>query len=80
MKTAKIKKKELPQVVYDVGKRIEMIIKQKGLTRRDVAYNADLDVENLRKYIRGRQEMKISTMCKIALALDVEVGDLFKKK
>ena len=78
MKTAR--KKDFPPVVYDVGKRIEGIIKQKGLKRRDVAYDADMDVENLRKYIRGRQEMKISTMYKIAQALKVEVGDLFKKK
>ena len=78
MKTTK--KKELPQVVFDVGKRIETIIKQKGLKRRDVAYEADLDIENLRKYIRGRQEMKISTLVKITHALKVDVGDLFKKR
>lgn len=78
MKTTK--KKELPPVVYEVGKRIEAIIKQKGLTRRDVAYEADMDVENLRKYIRGRQEMKISTMYKLAQSLKVDVGELFKKR
>lgn len=78
MKTAK--KKVMPQIVYDVGKRIEAIIKQKNLKRRDVAYDADMDVENLRKYIKGRQEMKISTLQKIAHSLKVEVGELFKKK
>lgn len=78
MKTTK--KKEFPQVVYDVGKRIEAIMKQKNFKRRDVAYEANMDVENLRKYIRGRQEMKISTLLKIALALKVDVAELFKKK
>lgn len=69
----------MPQVVLDLGKRIETIIKQKGLKQRDVAYEAELDVENLRKYIKGKQEMKISTLMKIAHSLGIEVGDLFKK-
>ncbi len=34
-----------------LGKRIESIIKSKKLKTRNVAYDADLDVENLRKYI-----------------------------
>jgi transcriptional regulator with XRE-family HTH domain len=78
MKTTR--KKELPQVVLDVGKRIEAIIKQKNLKKRDVAYEAGLEIENLRKYIKGRQEMKISTLMKIVHALKADVGDLFKKK
>ena len=69
----------MPRVVLDLGKRIEAIIKHKGLKQRDVAYEAELDVENLRKYIKGKQEMKISTMIKISQSLGVEIGDLFKK-
>lgn len=48
------------------------------MKQRDVAHDAGLDVENLRKYIKGKQEMKVSTMLRIAKALEVEVGDLFK--
>ncbi len=43
-----------------------------------MAYDAGLDVENLRKYIKGIQEMKISTMLKIASALEVEPSELIK--
>ena len=50
----------------------------KGLKLRHVAHDSDLDVENLRKYIKGKQEMKISTMIKIARALEVEIGELFE--
>ena len=57
--------------------RIAEIIKEKGLKTREVAHDADLDIENLRKYIKGKQEMKVSTMLKIARALDVNVSDLF---
>lgn len=67
----------MPQEVIDLGIRIQEIIKDKELKQRDVAYDADIDVENLRKYIKGKQEMKVSTMLKIANALGVKVEELF---
>ena len=45
---------------------------------REVAHDADMDVENLRKYIKGKQEMKVGTMLKIAFALNVEATELIK--
>jgi transcriptional regulator with XRE-family HTH domain len=71
------RKSEMSPEVFALGERIASIIKEKELKTREVAHEADLDVENLRKYINGRQEMKVSTMLKIAKALDVSVGDLF---
>lgn len=50
----------------------------KKLRQRDVAHDAGLDVENLRKYIKGSQEMKINTMLKIVNALNISVQDLFE--
>lgn len=67
----------MPKEVIALGERIAEIIESKGLKTREVAHDADLDVENLRKYIKGKQEMKVSTMLKIAGALQVEVSDLF---
>ena len=75
----RVRKSEMPKEVIDLGIRINQIIKEKGLKQRDVAYDAGLDVENLRKYIKGKQEMKVSTMLKIVRALEIEVGDLFKE-
>lgn len=71
------KKKEIPQIVFHVGNRIKSIILEKNMRQRDVAHDAGLDVENLRKYIKGSQEMKISTMMKIVYALDIQISDLF---
>lgn len=71
------RKSQMPPEVIALGERISSIIKDKNLKTREVAHNADMDVENLRKYIKGRQEMKVSTMLKIAKALDVSVADLF---
>ncbi len=73
----RIRKTPLNPEIVCLGMRIEEIIKIKGLKTREVAHDADLDVENLRKYIKGKQEMKVSTMLKIVKALDVNVYDLF---
>jgi predicted transcriptional regulator len=73
----RVRKSEISQEILLLGKRIEEIIKEKGLKTREVAHDADMDVENLRKYIKGKQEMKISTMLKITKSLGVTVNDLF---
>ena len=72
----RVRKTEIKQEIILLGKRIEDIIREKGMKTREVAHDADLDVENLRKYIKGRQEMKVGTMLKIAKALGVSAGDL----
>lgn len=72
------RKKEVSEVVLQVGNRINQLIKEGNIKQRDVAYDAGLDVENLRKYIKGKQEMKISTMIKIVKALHIKVADLFE--
>lgn len=74
----RVRKSEMRQEIILLGKRIEETIKEKGLKTREVAHDADMDVENLRKYIKGRQEMKVSTMLKIATALGVKAEVLVK--
>jgi len=67
----------MPKEIIELGIRIKELIVEKGMKTREVAHDADMDVENLRKYINGKQEMKVSTMLKIASALGIEVKDLF---
>jgi transcriptional regulator with XRE-family HTH domain len=73
----RVRKSEIGLEVKQLGARIEAIIKSKGFKTREVAHDADMDVENLRKYIKGKQEMKISTLLKIVKALDVKIEELF---
>lgn len=73
----RVRKSAISQEILLLGKRIEEVIKEKGLKTREVAHDADMDVENLRKYIKGKQEMIISTMIKITRSLGVTVNDLF---
>lgn len=74
----RIRKTEIPLTVIELGIRIITVIEEKNLKTKNVAHDAGLDVENLRKYIKGTQEMKITTMLKIASALDVEPSELIK--
>lgn len=74
----RIRKTEIPQAVIEIGNRIKNIMKEKNLKQKYVAHGAGLDVENLRKYIKGSQEMKISTLLKIATSLDVKADELIK--
>jgi transcriptional regulator with XRE-family HTH domain len=74
----RVRKNIISEDVILLGTRIEFLIKSKNLKPREVAHDANLDVENLRKYIKGRQEMKVSTMLKIAKALNVSVSELFQ--
>ena len=60
-----------------LGKRILEIIKMKKLKTREVAHDTNMDLENLRKYINSKQEMKICTMLKIVKSLDVTPNELF---
>lgn len=73
----RVRKSELSQEIVLLGQRIGEIIKEKGLKTREVAHDADMDVENLRKYIRGQQEMKVSTMIKIVKSLNISIEELF---
>ena len=42
--------------------------------------DADLDVENWRKYIKGKQQMKVTTLLKIVRELNSNIEDLFTEK
>lgn len=73
----RVRKNDLSADIISLGNRIEEIIKEKGLKTREVAHDAELDVENLRKYIKGKQEMKVTTMLKIVKSLGVSPNELF---
>lgn len=72
------RKSEVPEVVKELGIKIKGIIQENQFKQREVAHDAEMDVESLRKYIKGSQEMKISTLFKIAQALKIHPSELIK--
>ena len=73
-----MRKTDIPESVKIVGKNINKIAKDKNLKIRHVAHDSDLDVENFRKYIAGKQIMGIDKIVRIAKALNVEISILFR--
>lgn len=71
-------KKEYNPIVGVLGKRIKSVIKRTSLKQKNVAHDANMDVENLRKYMRGDQEMKISTLLRISQGLKITISELFE--
>nr|WP_193741929.1 helix-turn-helix transcriptional regulator [Nonlabens ulvanivorans] len=71
-------KKELPSIVSILGENIRMIRKQNNKSIEEVAFKAEIDAQNLRKYELGKQEMKIGMLKRIALALDMSMSELLK--
>lgn len=73
-----MRKKEIPESVKKVGENIEAIIKAKNLKLRNVAHDADMDTEALRRYIKASQIMGIDKAVSISKALEINIADLFE--
>ena len=73
-----MRKSEIPESVKIIGANIKAIIKDKNLKVRHVAHDADLDIENFRKYMAGSQIMGIDKLVRIGKALNVEAATLFE--
>ncbi|MDR6299414.1 helix-turn-helix domain-containing protein [Mesonia maritima] len=69
-------KKEIPLFCIEFGKHIRALRKEKGLSIERIAFKADIDAQNLRKYELGKQEMKISMMKRIADAFEISTSEL----
>lgn len=73
-----MRKSEIPESVRIIGANIRAIIREKNLKVRHVAHDADLDIENFRKYMAGSQIMGIDKLVRIGKALNVNVAVLFE--
>lgn len=78
-KEPRVRKSEIPQEVVTLGEKIKELMVDKSISAIELAYRLNLDTANLRRYLSGRQEMKFTMIIKIADALEVEPGELFKE-
>jgi len=60
------------------GERVRELRRQKGLSQNSLAARAGLDRTYLSEIERGRKNLSLVKIVKIATALDVEVTDLFR--
>lgn len=61
-----------------IGERIKKIRLEKGMTQKELAEKCGLFDSAIRRYESGRQNPKIGTVQKIAMALDVNIGELIE--
>ena len=73
---ASIKHKDLDYLKV-VGSNITRIRKKKGLTTKELGYLCDIEKSNLIPIEKGRINVTLSTLVKIATALEVDLKDLF---
>ncbi len=65
-----------PQVI--VGKRISVLRKQLKLTQAALASTAGMEESALQRIEAGRTNPTIKTLYKVAVALNVEIKELFE--
>lgn len=70
------RKKEASMFCSELGKHIRKTRKEKGLSVAEIAFKADIDSQNLRKYELGKQEMKVSMLKRIAEAFGISISEL----
>lgn len=63
-------------VIHDVGRRISEIRSGVGLTQEQMAARLEMSPKGYQLVERGKQNLTLGTMVKIANALDVRVAEL----
>ncbi|WP_298326208.1 helix-turn-helix transcriptional regulator [uncultured Dokdonia sp.] len=70
------RKKEINAEVKRFGEKIREIRLKRQLSQMDVGANIGIDRENIRKYEKGLQEPRLSTIIKFAKAFEIDYNEL----
>jgi len=74
---ARVRKNPIPVEVKLFGMKIKELRQAKQMSQMDVGAGLGIDRENVRKYEKGLQEPKLSTIVKFAKLFEVSYDDLF---
>jgi transcriptional regulator with XRE-family HTH domain len=61
-----------------VGKQIQKLRESRGLSQQDLAAKCNFEKSNMSRLETGRVNPTLSTLEKIAKALDVSIAELFR--
>jgi transcriptional regulator with XRE-family HTH domain len=70
------RKTPIPKEVIKFGKRIKELRLERKMSQMDVGAALNIDRENVRKYEKGLQEPKLSTVVKFAEVFEVTFDEL----
>lgn len=62
----------------EIGERIVRFRQRAGVSARNLAFCADMDLTNYQRIERGEGNPTISTLVQIAVALEVDVSELVR--
>ncbi|MCI2228447.1 helix-turn-helix domain-containing protein [Polaribacter sp. MSW13] len=74
---ARIRKNPIPIEVIRFGIKIKELRHDNNMSQMDVGAAIGIDRENIRKYEKGLQEPKLSTILKFAKIFNVTLDELF---
>ena len=69
--------KPIPQAVKEFGIKIKELRQQRNMSQMDVGAALGIDRENIRKYEKGIQVPRLSTIVKFAKVFNVSFDELF---
>jgi transcriptional regulator with XRE-family HTH domain len=70
------RKTPIPLVVINFGKKIKELRIERKMSQMDVGAALNIDRENVRKYEKGLQEPKLSTVIKFAKIFEISFNEL----
>lgn len=74
------RKTPIPNVVISFGKQVKRLRLERQMTQMDLGAELNIDRENIRKYEKGLQEPKLSTLIKFAKVFKVSFNELLDIK
>lgn len=75
---SRLRKKPIPKVVVEFGKKIKELRTERKMSQMDVGAALGIDRENIRKYEKGIQEPKLSTVVKFAEVFNISFDELLQ--
>lgn len=74
------RKNPIPAIVIEFGKKIKQLRLERKMSQMDVGASMGIDRENIRKYEKGIQEPKLSTVVKFAEVFAVTFDELLNSE
>ena len=76
-KTSKLTSEEH---IIKLGKRIKELRLKSDMTQLDLSIKVDIDPTALRRYEKGKVEMKFTTLIKFAKVFEISIDDLLNNR
>lgn len=67
------------QKISEIASRIRELRKSRNMTIQELAYRCEMERSNMSRIEAGKTNLTIKTLCKICIALGVELNDILSQ-